>query len=52
MKGLFEIIALNGLSSGFGQAYQRESSLCGPMVKRGKMSQPRINLSAVNSSER
>lgn len=51
MKGLFEIIALNGLNSGFGLAYQRQRSPYGPVLKRGKMSQPRINLTAVNSTE-
>lgn len=51
MKGLFEIIALHRLNSGFGLAYQRERALYGPVVKRGKMSQPRINLTALNSTE-
>lgn len=51
MKGLFEIIALDGLNSGFGLAYQRERALYGPVVKRRKMSQPRINLTALNSVE-
>lgn len=51
MKGLFEIIALDRVNSGFGLAYQREWAPYGPVVKRGKTSQPRINLTAVKSRE-
>lgn len=51
MKGLFEIIALNWLKSGLGLAYQRERSPYGPVLKWGKTSQPRINLTAVNITE-
>lgn len=51
MKGLFEIVALNRLNSGFGLAYQREWSPYGPVLKGGKTSQPRINLTAINSAE-
>lgn len=51
MKGLFETIALDRLNSGFGLAYQRKEAPYGLVVKRGKMSQPRINLTAVNRRE-
>lgn len=33
MKGLFEIVDLDRLNSGFGLAYQREQALYGPVVE-------------------